>query len=165
MDTGLRLAMHIPRIDQAIRQCQAYLSADTPVEVRDLLVRSLLVLIYAEFEQKIISLVEEKCALFSDKSVEKFVSKCIREILRSPRISELRGLLGRFGETHKERFASLLEEKEKNMYTSLINNRNQAAHGDEVKTTFRDIREYYEHAHPVLDHFRESLFQSTTDET
>jgi len=56
--------MRILRIDQALEKCEAHLSleaAAVEAEVQSLLAQSLVILIYAEFEQKVRELIRDRC--------------------------------------------------------------------------------------------------------
>ena len=70
--------MRIPRIDEALDKCEAHLSLEKAVEpeVQSLLTQSLLILICAEFEKKVLELVEERCQSVSDESVRAFLKDC-----------------------------------------------------------------------------------------
>ena len=80
---------------------------------------------------------------------------------RSLRLHDLSGLLNRFGQDHKDYFQRRLDEgaeRIRNMYNSIVTNRNAVAHGRGSKTTFADVREFYETAHVVLDYFDQALW-------
>ena len=160
--------MRIPRIDEALDKCEAHLSLEKAVEpeVQSLLTQSLLILICAEFEKKVLELVEERCQSVPDESVRAFLKDCTKRVFRSLRISEIAGLLNRFGASHKEVFDQYLEQNQRaqNMYDSILNNRHNTAHGEGSDVTFGDVKQYYEHGHCVLDYFRDALFQNV-DET
>lgn len=96
--------MRILRIDQALEKCEAHLSLGEAVEaeVQSLLAQSLVILIYAEFEQKARELIRERClsAAATDDSVREFLDSCAKSALRGLNISEIAGLLKRFGGSH-----------------------------------------------------------------
>ena len=153
--------MRIPRIDQALEKCQSHLSSGTiEVEIESLLTRSLLILIYAEFERAIKNLIKKRCSSIADDSVKNFAVGCTDRVFRGLRIDEMAGLLGQFDKSCKETFTHRLDQKTKDMYNNVLNNRHQVAHGKGSAVTFREVKQYYEHAHVVLDCFRESLFQN-----
>ena len=116
-----------------------------------------MILICAEFERKIQRLVEDRCASIADEAVQRFAVSCFANVFRSLRIAELSGLLGRFGESHKKKFTDALDEKSRNMYDSILSQRNAVAHGGSVNATLGDVKAYYAEAHKVLDCFSEAL--------
>ena len=61
--SALTADMRILRIDQALEKCEAHLSLEEAVEaeVQSLLAQSLVILIYAEFEQKVRELIRDRC--------------------------------------------------------------------------------------------------------
>lgn len=157
--------MRIPKIEEAFRECQTHFSGktDTKVEVQNLLTQALLVLICARFERKIIDIAQDKCASTLDKSKASFLSERIPKVLRSPSIGNVTRLLKIFGKIHKKTFQCLLDQKQREMYSSLIYNRNLVAHGEGSYATFDEIKEYYEHAHHILDYFHDALFRPSND--
>lgn len=158
--------MRIPRIDQALEKCQSHLSSETiEVEIKSLLTQSVLILIYAEFERAIKNLIKERCSSISDisdDSVRNFVIGCTDSGFRGLQIDAMAGLLGRFDKSCKETFTNRLDQKTKEMYNNILNNRNLVAHGEGSPVTFRDVEQFYEQAHVLLDRFRESLFQNVS---
>lgn len=126
-----------------------------------LLTQSLLILIYAEFEKFVRSEVKRRCASISDVHVAQFVTSCADSVIRHLRVSDLAGLLDRFDTECKSDFQTSLDAKTTNMYNSLISDRHEVAHGGEVKSTLREVKEYYLDAHVVLDYFQQALFRGT----
>lgn len=163
--SALTADMRILRIDQALEKCEAHLSLEEAVEaeVQSLLAQSLVILIYAEFEQKVRELIRERCrsVAATDDSVREFLDSCAESAFRGLKISEIAGLLRRFGESHKEAFNQRLEQNQraKNMYDSIWINRHEIAHGEGSAVTVGDVKQYYEHGHCVLDYLRDALFQ------
>lgn len=45
----------------------------------------------------------------------------------------------------------------------IITNRNQVAHAEGSNATFKDVKEFYEEGHIVLDFFSEALLEDDTD--
>ena len=43
-------------------------------------------------------------------------------------------------------------------YVSLVSERNNAAHGEDVKVTFNDVQRYYEDGHVVLKLFKDAMW-------
>ena len=157
--------MRIPRIDQALEQCESVQEV-VGAEVESLLTQSLLILICAEFEKEVHKLIDERCQFVSDESVRAFLTYCAKKVFRSLKIGDIKGLLNGFGTSHKEAFNQHLEnnEKVKIRYDSILSNRNQVAHGGGSNATLREVKEYYEDRHLVLDYLRDALFQNV-DET
>lgn len=67
--------MRIARIEQTLEECEQHLYASSAygTEIESLLTQSLLVLMCAEFEQKIEALVQEKCSSVADTSIKEFL--------------------------------------------------------------------------------------------
>lgn len=158
--------MRIDRIDLALTRCEAHCGSREPIdyEVESLLTGSVLILIISEFETRFRDLILERCSSVSDESIRQYIEESIRNVLRSIGITELSGLLARFGPLHKAEFKRRLDEnqKVKAMYESMLTNRNQVAHGGGSNATMQDVRRYYEEGHVVLDYFRDALRGEST---
>ena len=152
--------MRIRRIDEALERCGEHLSEIEIIdkEVESLLAQSMLILICAEFERKLRELILERCSSVSDVAIREYIGNCTR--VRSLKASDVSGLLAQFGEICKSEFRRLLEENGEaaTLYESIRNNRNRVAHGEGSNATFRDVKQYYEGGHLVLDYFREALW-------
>ena len=154
--------MRIERIDIALQQCNVHIAAGRPVDpaIEGMLTRSILVLICAEFEGKLRELIFDRCRAVSDPSIVNYLGNCVRSTLRSQRIEDITALLGKFGPDHKDHFRTLRERDRQveHAYTSIMTNRNLAAHGEGVRAAFSDVDRYYKHGHPVLDFFEQALW-------
>lgn len=153
--------MRLPRVDHAVEVCEKHLAATGAfgTEIENLLTRSLLVLICAEFEEKIEATIEERFSRIPDQSLREFVSSCVDAVFRSVKSSEMAGLLNRFGGDCKEKFnrKSQANPIAVTFYNNIVTNRHGVAHTTGGNTTFPEIKRFYEEGHVVLDYFRDAL--------
>lgn len=160
--------MRIARIDQALETCEEHLERTSAfgTEIESLLTRSLLVLICAEFEQKIESLVQLRCSVISDAAIKEFVGSCVSAVFRSVKSSEISGLLNRFGAEYKERFKSKLDTDPVavTFYNNIVINRHGVAHAEGTNITFSEAKQFYEKGHCVLDWLDYALSNGETQE-
>ena len=154
--------MRIHRIDDAIERCGRHLSSTQTAdkEVENLLAQSLLILICAEFEKKFRALIMERCSSVTDKPVNKYIGSYTRTILRSLQLNAVSETLARFGPMHKEEFKCRRDKNKqtKTMYNSIVTNRNKVAHGEGSDATLKDVKQFYEGGHVVLDYFKDALW-------
>ncbi len=153
--------MRIARIDQALESCEKHLSSANAygTEIESLLTQSLLVIMCAEFEQKIESIVQQKCSAITDASVEEFVGSCMNAVFRSVKVGDITGLLKRFGPAHKEAFKEKVDSEQRAIafYNNIVINRHSVAHSEGSNVTFLEAKEFYERGHLVLDFFQDAL--------
>ena len=135
-------------------------------EVENLLVQSLLILIYAEFERKFRELIRDRCSSVSDKSINEYIESHVRRSPRGLNPSDVAGTLTQFGPTHKKIFDRQRGENRQieSMYSSIINNRHNIAHGEGSNATLEEVKQYYENGHEVLDYFKDALFWSEEED-
>jgi hypothetical protein len=154
-------AMRLARVDQTLEECEVHLTATgsfgTPIE--NLLTRSLLVLMCAEFEQEIERSLEERFQSIQDAPVREFLASSVDAVFRSVKSSEMSGLLKRFGSTYKERFNAKADANPVAVtyYNNIVTNRHGIAHTQGGNVTFKEAKAFYEEGHVVLDFFREAL--------
>jgi len=153
--------MQIARIEQTLEKCEEHLSAASAygTEIESLLTQSLLVLMCAEFEREIKTLVQEKCSSVTDTSIKTFFKSSVKAVFRSVGSSEVSGLLGRFSPAHQATFKQRTDENPVavTFYNNIVTNRHKVAHFEGSNATFREVKQFYEEGHVVLDYFREAL--------
>jgi len=156
--------MRLLRIDQTLELCESHLTSSEAqgTEIEVLLTRSLLVLICAEFEQEIESIIQERCSSIDDDSVKEFIGSCVDAVFRSVKSSEIAGLLNRFGVNYKEAFKRKADANQQavTFYNNIVTNRHSVAHADGGNVTFGEVKRFYEEGHIVLDFFRDTLLDN-----
>jgi hypothetical protein len=159
--------MRLVRIDQTLEECDKHLrqTGAQGTEIENLLTRSLLVLICAEFEQQIEAAIQEKCSSIRDPSLKEFISSCVGAVFRSVKSSEISGLLNRFGGDYKEKFKERTDANPVGVtfYNNIVTNRHDVAHAGGGNVTFADLKRFYEEGHVVLDYFREALLSASAE--
>ena len=157
--------MRIQKIDDALEQCESHLANTDTVQVERLLTQALLILICAEFEIKYRELVRQRFSSVEDPSIKEYLESRVKKEPRNLKVTGLTELLNRFGQSHGDEFKNRTTENNRaeRMYSSIWSNRNLVAHGEGSPVTFRDIKQYYEEGHVVLDYFREALCLQEVD--
>jgi RiboL-PSP-HEPN len=156
--------MRIIRIDQTLERCEEHLSSSFAygTEIESLLTQSILVIMCAEFEQAIEDLVQQKCSSVEDGSIKEFLGSCVSAVFRSVKSSEIAGLLNRFGPSYKEAFKQKTDDNARavTLYNNIVTNRHGVVHSEGSNATFREVKQFYEEGHVVLDFFQQALMQS-----
>ncbi len=150
--------MRLQQIDRAITICEKHLTASGAfgTEIEIYLTGHLLVFICAAFEDHIEGLVNERASKSADTFLAAFVHSALNQLFRSIRTSEIAGLLGRFGEEHRERFQTEMTKNAENAraatyFNNLVLSRHGTAHKAGSDLTFSELVEFYSEAHTVLD--------------
>ena len=50
-----------------------------------------------------------------------------------------------------------MKKKTENSYSSIVNDRHLAAHGDGSAASFGDVKQFYEDSHEILDYFESAI--------
>ena len=163
--------MRFARVDEALAVCEKHLDSTGSFGtlVERLMSDSLLVIIYAEFEQTVENTIQEKYEAIQDKSLRTFFGSFVgvesRRILpRGIKSGQMADFLARFGDTYKSKFRSKLDvyQRGETFYNNLISNRHDTAHSSGSSVTFLDIKNFYQEGHLVLDFFRDTLLEVDT---
>ncbi len=150
--------MKLALVDRAIETCEEHLERTNSwgTEIEAFLTRYLLVLICASFEEEIESIVIRKLSASKDAHIESFAKSALNAVFRSLKTSEIAGLLHRFSPEYKERFHDRLKgTKAETFFNNIVASRHYTAHSLGANVTLRELIEFYEEGHAVLDAVQE----------
>lgn len=153
--------MKLKPIDETIALCKAHLdstkSRGTPIDL--ILASYLAVRIHSEFEQEVERLLADRAGKVGDPVLREFMMSCVDAVFRSSKISEIAGLLGRFGEKFKIMFQAEMKNNSRasHSWDSIVSHRHGTAHESGSKVFVHEVVEYYNYGHSVLDAFRTTL--------
>jgi hypothetical protein len=153
--------MRILTIDETLDSCEKHLvrSGSAGTEIEALLTRAVLVLTCSLFEERIEQMISKRADNLNDPAMSAFFKSCINAVFRSTLSSELAGLMNRFGSDFKRRFLARIEGHERaiSFYNNIVVNRHGAAHTHSINVTLRELRQFYEEGHVVLDFLEKTI--------
>jgi hypothetical protein len=150
------MPMRFGQLDYEFRQCEQYLdeTGKRNTEVESYLVRYLLVRICAEFETRIETLVQKRCASrVNDAYVLRFAYWGVERATRRYRISNISEMLDTFGADYKKTFIDAVMGKSLNhAWDNICENRHTVAHKDgAVMMTLNELKAAYQDGLLVFD--------------
>ena len=144
-----------------IAVCQNHLESTGAIatEVDSLLAYAVLVRVYAEFEQMIETIIAEKQSSIENVAYQERFDAASRSGRRGFRYRRLADRLEKFGAEYRDAFRTRANENQRSIasYGNIITHRHAVAHGDVPSLTFREVKDFYETGHIVLDFFQETL--------
>ncbi len=152
--------MQFIRLEAQIEVCGKHLerSGARNSEIEAYLTRYLLAVAYAEIEAKVIDLISMRADLANDRPLSGFARSAAERLLRSLTVSELKGLLGRFGQECKQQFADRIENTPAHAaFDRIVQNRHITAHSTGSMLTFGEFTDAYGECVSVLDAFADAL--------
>lgn len=153
--------MKIPKIDEILDSCDRHLvdTSASGTEIESLLTRAVLVLTCSVFEEKIELMIARRADRLNDPAMSAFFRSCVSAVFRSTMSSELAGLMNRFGPDFKRRFLERMQGHDRavTFYNNIITNRHGVAHTQSITVTLRELRQFYEEGHIVLDFLEETI--------
>lgn len=120
-------------------------------ELKSHISKYLTVLISGIYEDSIKNILKESIHRESiTKEVKGFIFKQIDTIFRNPTHKNLKGLLNRFNKAWLNKIHQKIVDEEWEALNSIVNNKNNIAHGDSSSITFDDIFTYYQKSKKIL---------------
>jgi len=152
--------MRLAPIDRAITICEEHLerTQSRGTEIEAFLTRYLLVLMCATFEEEIEAMVLRRLGGSNDQRIESFAKSALDALFRSTKTGEIAGLLQRFSPEYKERFQARVNgTRAETYFNNIVLGRHSTAHSLGANVTLRELVDFYEEGHTVLDAIQEIL--------
>ena len=140
--------MKIDRIEKSLNNCES-LPSEVGLEIQNLLIKAILIYISVQFSQKVKLLIKNKLLTIRNQPIRNFTSSCVDSQFSklNPKYKDIKSLINRFGDPYKRKFDEEIDiinqnDCATNAYDSLINNRNNAAHSQDINLTLREVRQF-----------------------
>src|ERR1043166_7632241 len=152
--------MSLALLDHALDICAKHLDASNArnTEIAAYLTRYLVTLVCAVFEEEFEKIIARRVLLVNDQHLANFVIAATHQLLRSPKISELSGFLGKFGAECKESFSTKITNTTAHQaFDTIVQNRHTAGHqgGTALQITFTELTQLLKDSRGILDAFAE----------
>jgi len=148
-------------VDDLIDLCGNHLAqtGTKGTQIDLILANYLAVSIHAAFEQEIERMIGDRANQAADAVLREFMMSCVGAVFRSAGISELAGLLKRFGGEYKGLFQDEMKKRSRasTSWDSIVAHRHGTAHQSPTQIFVYEIAAFYEHGHLVLDAFKLAL--------
>jgi len=143
----------IRRTRAAIDDCEKHLESTESfgTEIESYLTQHLLVIFCAEMQQELYNLIDERANGIEDRGVKQFVSLSGRRVLRSVRKDEIANFLELWGADVKEKFNSILDDKDVTIYNNAVLSRHDIAHKHGVHVSFQEVKDAVGAADNILE--------------
>jgi hypothetical protein len=147
--------MEFPESELTLKACRAHLEKTNTfnTEIESFLVQHLLIVICREYQTNIEVIFEKRARQTEDVEITNFVRSATNQLLRSIKISELKGFIGKFNDQHKERFGKFVESngEAKAAYDNIVVNRHAVAHDGRVQLTFTELESSFKKSRGILE--------------
>lgn len=146
--------MRFGQIDAEIAKCEEHLRATgtANTEVEFYLAQYLLVRLVAEYELRIKTLIQRRCARGSlDAYVKAYFQNTGWGMTRQFKIGDITGYLRKFGDDYAKTFADLVDAQLEQEWLNLYTNRHAVAHSTGAQVTLHDLKQHYQKTRAVVD--------------
>ena len=154
--------MRVDKIDVLLDLCRIHIEERMIVDgrIEALLVQGLLVSMCAEFENILKDLTNARGRSLRSGGASGYVVTNVDKAFRSASPENIENAIKRFGDSNRHEFERLKNESLAAWiaYGNIISNRNDVAHGRPFHMTLREVSEFYESGHVVLDWFQSALW-------
>ena len=146
--------MQFASIDYQIKICKDHLDATNTwtTEAEFVFTQYLLIRICAEWELRIPTMFERRCARSTDPHLKEFATTSAKYFTKRFDITDLGNTLKRFGGNYHSDFNTAVMSGNAHIaWSNVYSNRHAVAHMSGVQMTFNDLLQAYQDALPVLD--------------
>lgn len=112
---------------------------------------------YAEMEQRLHEIVKSRLMIAGDEKLAHFIGKTKESIVKRVKKSEIADTAAMFGDQCKVSFSNKFTDAEITIYTNIIIDRHQSAHGSGGGVTISDVKVAFPIAERILDALSEAI--------
>lgn len=155
--TCLAVHKHRQQVDAAIQQMEELLRIESvTIEQQGHVARYVCILVYGVLENGIRSILSQFCGVrvLPHKRIADFIDRSLR-YAPSPKVKNILQQLGGFDAEWEKQMEAFLDGKIGDHISSIVNNRNLIAHGDQVGISLGAAKTYYESVKVFLDKLEE----------
>ena len=155
--------MLLPRSDTALSDCREHLQAfpDTDPAIAAYLARHVAVVLCAEIEQAVTSLIVERVNRGCDQASRGFVRSVRKNLVRNARPGEVADTLKLFGEachgTYESRINLDLGDEGRGRLGTIVTGRDSTAHAAPIDITFAELETAFSYAVKMVAAVEEAL--------
>ncbi|MGO7484626.1 HEPN domain-containing protein [Rhizobium ruizarguesonis] len=114
------------------------------------LAQYLAIIFYSEMEEKVAAVVKSHLEKYTHVAVATFVSSSLADLLKRLPKSDIAKLALRFGEDFKEKFNSIVDERQVSLYMNVIQARHQIGHSTGANITLSELKDGCQAANSIL---------------
>lgn len=147
------------RTQLAFDNCQEHLEESKAwgTEIESYLTQHVLVIMCAEIQQELYSVLEARAAKTGDESLKNYAVATGKRVLRSIGKSEVAGFVGYFGGHAKDYLNAHVNDEEVTKYNNAVSGRHDVAHKSGANITFRELGDAMKAARNVIAIVSESI--------
>jgi hypothetical protein len=150
------------RTSALVEDCKNHLveSDASGTEIESYLTQFILIVLCADIQQTLYSIVETHATKSNDKKFANFANASKERLLRSVGKGDVAKFAGLFGAATESIFNENLDEKEISAYGAAVNNRHDVAHKSGVNVTFKEVTNALKIAIKMLEAFDKALTET-----
>lgn len=147
------MAPRLLRTRLAVENCHEHLdeSSSWGTEIESYLTQHVLIVMCAEVQQELYSILEERAGEASDDELKSFAVATGKKVLRSVGKKEIANFVGFFGSSAKDFLNQIVDEREVTLYNNAVSNRHDIAHRSGSNVTFRELQDILRSASNLID--------------
>lgn len=108
------------------------------------------IVLYAEMEERIAEIVRSRLEQYSHRVIAGFLASSMADVIRRTPKSEISKLVLRFGEDFRASFNQLVDEKQVQLYSNVIEARHDVGHRRGSNITLAEVRKGQQAADHIL---------------
>ena len=154
------MTQRLLRTQLIIENCERHLKSvntDEKLEIESYLTQHALVVMCADIQQELYSILERRANMARDAELTNFSISAGKKVLRSIGKGELSGFVSNFSNEAKIFLNSHADDREVTLYNSAVSNRHDVAHKGGTNVTFRELKDIVIAAEHILELVEQSI--------
>lgn len=152
------------KIENALSTCKLHLDSlnvahPTKEEIETYLVSALVLLIISEYEELIEKLFAERAAICGDSHISQYVQSSVAQKFRSPDLSKITEILGKFGGNYRNNFSkAILNTEYHHAWDNIMQARHAVVHKrGPINITFGELSLSYKRTKTIITELKKTL--------
>ncbi|HIH8983296.1 TPA: HEPN domain-containing protein [Serratia marcescens] len=147
------------RTKDAVETCEGHLDASSSwnTEIESFLTQHILIVMCAEIQQEIYSILESRAHVSGDLELKDFAVASGKRILRSVGKKDLANFVGLFGSRAKGYLNDNIEDHEVTLYNNAVTKRHDVAHNSGTNITFRELKDILRSADKLIAEIEKAI--------
>jgi histone H3/H4 len=143
------------RVDATMQKARQY-SAGNP-ELDGYLASYLTVLVSGAYEDCVEHLLSQRAAKTGDAEIANYIQTSVDRNFRNPNFKNILRLITAFSHQYAQELNARVDSKATGAINSIVNNKNDIAHGRSATVTIRDVENYHKRCMPIFEALEDIL--------
>jgi len=144
-----QLVTQFEYVDRVLKKCSS--TAKDDEELASYLSSYLVVMLSGIYEDCVEHLFSLRAEKAGDPELSSYVRKTLHASFRNPKFEKIVEVLGKFGKHYADELKNGVQDRNKQALDSIVNNKNQIAHGGRSQVTLGEVLDFHHNTLPIFE--------------